>query len=575
MEELNKFESYWGLSIDNPHKIDNINDIYKLSLNVINVNEATPDQVIFEKYNDYIKNLIELTNNIKKDIKSDIQVEIRVNRLLQISYYAQKFHQSLRFMKQAMDLNTDYRDANDASLFRFNPIDVESNTSYQNFLLFVLEHFYENKYARYLEDVYAPLYTKDGYNTCAWKRIDTIQDVLYKLVQKETNYHQFLNVTKSGNTINAASDFLSKCCDSQFPQIIKNRHIFSFNNGIYIANEDKFVDYSSELNEHSSKYFDTNFEYKENWKEIKTPYLDSILKYQELDEETIKWVYIFIGRLIYNIDEKDGWQVIPFLQGQAGCGKSTILLNICKYMYDEEDVGVLSNNIQTTFGLSDIVDKLLFIAPEIKRDFKMEQGEFQSIVSGDKVTINIKFKKSRFENWDIPGILAGNEIPDFIDNSGSIQRRIVIIKFTKRVKESDLLLGRKLQQEIPNILQKCNKVYLEYAEKYGRKNVWTVMPKYFEKTQKELAATTNPLIHLLTCGKLEFSPDKYIPEKNFMYLFNDHCNDTNYKKIRFNKDFYTGPFSQFGIEVEKSKRKYNGRTMETTFFIGIDIKEEN
>ena len=36
----------------------------------------------------------------------------------------------------------------------------------------------------------------------------------------------------------------------------------------------------------------------------------------------------------------DGWQVIFFVQGQAGTGKSTYVINVCKQFYDEEDVGV-------------------------------------------------------------------------------------------------------------------------------------------------------------------------------------------------------------------------------------------
>ena len=260
-------------------------------------------------------------------------------------------------------------------------------------------------------------------------------------------------------------------------------------------------------------------------------------------------------RLIYEIDDKDGWQIVFFIQGQAGTGKSTYVLNVCKQFYEDEDVGIMSNNIQRQFGLSDLVDKMIYIAPEIKRDFSMEQGEFQSIVSGDKVTINIKFKQSRFETWKIPGVLAGNESPDFIDNSGSIQRRIVSIKFTEKVKEGDLMLGKKLRDELPNILQKCNKIYLEKSLKHGRSNIWTVLPKYFENTRDLLAQATNPLIHFLCSGKLEFGKDLYIPEKTFVQLFNTHCNDNNYSRHRFNPDFYMGPFYQKNITVQLASRK--------------------
>ena len=126
------------------------------------------------------------------------------------------------------------------------------------------------------------------------------------------------------------------------------------------------------------------------------------------------------------------------------------------------------------------------------------------------------------------------------------------------------------------IIKKCNKFYLDYALRFGRKNIWTVLPDYFSNTRAEIAQSTNALIHFLCSGKIEMNPDKYIPEKVFIQLFNQHCIDSNYKKCRFNQDFYTGPFSQYSIKVEKNvKKKYLGRMSQTTFYLGIDIKDEH
>ena len=63
---------------------------------------------------------------------------------------------------------------------------------------------------------------------------------------------------------------------------------------------------------------------------------------------------------------------------------------------------------------------------------------------------------------------------------------------------------------------------------------------------------------------------------DFVLNFNNHCSENNYKKQRFNPDFYIGPFTQYKIKVEKGvARKYRGRTIETTFLIGIDTKTES
>lgn len=582
MDLLIEFETKWGVSQENPHKIDSKDLLISFFYNQLNLGKNSSIYEVQEKFDKYIESLVSVYNDLKKNKDTcNFEIIVRINRILELVYYAKSFCISSTRIIDLMDLQNDYRDNCDANLFRFNPIDESKNNHYQNFLLFLLDSFYENNYARYNDDIYQMKFNDDLLPTYSWIRIDSITNVIYLMIKKEINYNQFLNATNQANSVRQAADFLSNCKDSQFTELKKDRHIFAFKNGLYFSKENKFMTYSNSKippNTVAAKYFNIDFhDFTDKSTDlIETPFFDSIFEHQNITDDILKWVYVFTGRLIYEIDEMDGWQVIFFVQGQAGTGKSTYVINVCKQFYDEEDVGVMSNNIQTKFGLSDLVDKLLYVAPEIKRDFSIEQGEFQSIVSGDKVTINIKCKSSRFENWKIPGVMAGNESPDFIDNSGSIQRRMASIKFNNKVHEGDLLLGKKLQNEMGNIIQKCNRYYLEYAEKYGRKNIWTVLPDYFANTRNEIAQSTNALIHFLSSGKMSFGVDKYIPEKIFIQLFNQHCMDNNYKKCRFNQDFYTGPFSQFNIKVEKlTKKKYFGKTMQSTFFNGLDIQEEN
>ena len=571
MEKLCNIEDQWGVSPDNPHKMTEHSKLLQLAYNTLGLNENQDMQYISSKFQEHIDDIIDIFNDIK-DNPCEFETTVRVNRLLELVYYCQNVCCSIARIKEVLDQNRDYRDNSDSSLFRFKPICYEDNSPYQNFILFALETMHKKRYARYNGDVYHVITTPDGYNSHAWKRVGTISDVLYSLIKKETNYDQFLNATATINCVRSCSEFLSNCYDSQFPQLNKDRHAFSFKNGVYIANEDRFISYDEEIPENlvCSKYFEYDFTYAENKEDIETPFFDSIFKFQKIDDEVLEWVYAFTGRLIYEIDELDGWQVIFFVQGQAGTGKSTYANSICKQLYDEEDVGVMSNNIQKKFGLSDIVDKLLYVAPEIKRDFSIEQGEFQSIISGDKVTINIKCKESRFENWVIPGVMAGNESPAFIDNAGSIQRRLVSLRFTQKVSKGDLNLAKKLKDEMPNIIQKCNRYYREIAMVNGRENIWSVLPQYFLNTQKELAKSTNPLISFLLSESVCLDENKYMPEKAFKDAFNDHCRLSNFGKCRFDADFYLGPFAQYNIKVVHNHDNKKG-----TFYVGVGLANLN
>ena len=128
-----------------------------------------------------------------------------------------------------------------------------------------------------------------------------------------------------------------------------------------------------------------------------------------------------------------------------------------------------------------------------------------------------------------------NEVPDFIDNSGSIQRRIITLKFDKRVKNSDTQLGVKLDKEMYTIIKKCNLAYHEAVKSYGQQNIWNNIPSYFKNTQSMLAQATNPLIEVEKSDK----SGSYIPEKVFIQKFNTHCNENNYTKHRFNRFLWT------------------------------------
>ena len=595
IQRLYEIENKWGINPENPHKVVNFSQLSKYILTNTSIKPNHGIDDIDNTFDTYISEITDIYNNLEKENQfNDFEIKIRINRLMEMIYYSRHMIVGYKRITEVMDLSKDYRDNSDTSLFKYSPITDDPHSSLQNLILYVLQYTHRNKLSRYNDSCYKQIY-HNGQNTYAWEHVSDIQSMIYTSAQKNVNFEQFLNMTKSGLNIRNATEFLTNCVDNQFPALKKDRHIFSFKNGIYFAkyieNDEvtqKFFTWdklheSNVKNICAAKFFKHNFEHIEveadDWKNIPTPTLDQILTYQEFDQDVIDIVYAMIGRLIYEINDMDGWQVIFFFQGQAGTGKSTITLNVCKNIYDEEDVGVVSNNIQKKFGLADIVDGLMYVAPEIKRDFSMEQGEFQSIISGDKVTINIKHQKSQFINWSKPGVMAGNETPDFVDNSGSIQRRIVTLKFDKKVKDGDLSLGKKLDTEMHAIIKKCNCAYQELAKKYGNVNLWTILPQYFTNTQNMIAQATNPLMHFLSNGKLEFKTGSYIPEKVFVHEFNNHCSDNNYSKARFNPDFYIGPFSQYGIKVVKNqKRRFpenTGKFYTGTFFENVSLVEEN
>ena len=471
-------------------------------------------------------------------------------------------------------------DNNDSSLK-----DDETNTPYQKLLLFLLHQAYNEGYRRYRDQCCVEIR-----NTRAWKPVKEIKDFVYDATQKEDNPEMWKNLTSRGGLVSDVVRHLSNCKDFQFPEIKKDRHTWSFENGLLVGKDwdpesqkyrIKFYPYNSkdfrELDPTlvSCKYFDLPFdpyEEVEDWYDIPTPHMQRVLDYQRFETDVCKWMYVFCGRLCFEVNELDGWQVIPFLKGIARSGKSTLITKVCKLFYECEDVATLSNNIEKKFGLQSIYRGFMFISPEIKGDLQLEQAEFQSLVSGEDVSVARKNETALSMQWKTPGILGGNEVPNWKDNSGSILRRLATWNFGRQVSEADPHLDQKLEQEIPAILCKCLRAYLDYAHKYADKDIWNVLPKYFKTVQSQIATVTNALQHFLCSEKFKFGPDLYMPQSLFIARFNEHCKQNNLGTHRFNQDFYAGPFSAKELEVRMDSKIYNGSAYSTQPFIfGLDF----
>ena len=321
-----------------------------------------------------------------------------------------------------------------------------------------------------------------------------------------------------------------------------------------------------------------NYEETDDWYLIPTPSFQSIFDYQDFSEDVSRWIYVFIGRLFFNLGELDNWQVALFLEGVAGSGKSTIT-KIVKKFYEVCDVGVLSNNIEKKFGLSSLKDKLLYLAPEIKGDLCLEQSEFQLLIEGGDMQLPEKYKESQYIEWKTPGLFAGNEPPNYTDNSGSISRRLVVAKFHKKVLDKDSDLDSKLLIELPRIIKKSACAYLSAINQFKGKDFWSSLPKYFRDTQQDMAQNTHALEHFISSGKVVLGEDQYCREALFVQAFNEHCKECHLERHKFTTDYYMGVFGNYSVSIKKNvKMKYPnslvGRNYTGTFILGIDLINE-
>ena len=487
-------------------------------------------------------------------------------------------------------------------MWRFVPEKPESEPNAgQRMRIFALNDLARQGFKRYREDIVHPVtvQTPSGAikTTCAWERVFSIHDYVKTLSGRRLfNPEMWMDLTNGPGMsgMKQLEEYLSNCDDPEVPEIVTDRTVFSFLNGVYLAKSEMFIDYEEAERffppnqypvacKHHRVFFDPAWSHIEDPMDIPTPAMDSIMITQEWSPNVMRWAYVFFGRLFYDVGEFDDWQIVPFLKGLAGTGKSAIL-NFIREIYEDSDVGIISNTIEKQFGLSAICGKFIAIADDIRKNLQLDQSEFQNSASGNGVSCAVKFQKPHLEKpFRTTQMWSGNEPPGFHDNSGSVGRRFATLLFSKVVQRPDGSLPGHLLEQIAAFICKANRCYKNMIRRYGTRGVWNVLPKEFSDQRSELTATTNALIGLLGSELVrkaktpEEAEKLYMPLDEMLKAVNMYATSRNLEKPQWGPDYYRGPIVQAGLEIgatiqKKSYPRHTSRRHRAIFVYGIDLE---
>lgn len=559
MEKFEELETMWKID----PSLNGFNDILSL-FNITQIEDLVP-QNVYDHYrktwNTYsrIREYIDITEG---PVVTQEQLD-RFNKFQGALFHSQS---CLTSFMRSCNVNGAFPVPETPDVvFWFSPCDFQGMKEVQILIIYLLGRLREMRLRRSGGYVFQQVFMGNR-PTHAWEEKCEIASMVRNLCDKETHWAMWKNSTIGGN-FDAAVKYLRDTCDPEFPDLNIKRRVWSFNDGIYDASDDSFVFYNDPIDEHlvSCKIITKDFSPvyfsgqprvspKLTYDELNTPKFDSIFAPQDWDSTMIKWMFVFIGRLFYEVNEMDSWQVIPFMKGVAGTGKSTVI-KVVQLMYNMKDIGVISNNIEKKFGLSTIFNKTLFVIPELKGDFAMDQADFQSMVTGEELSLAQKNKDPLTGQWTVPGIMAGNESAGWEDKSGSISRRIVVFDFPNKVPPEKLnpnLINEIRDKEIPTIIRKSTLAYHEALEKYRGGDIWSVLPPRICEEKKRLQYSTNPLYAFINSDNISLDPDEYTLESVFIHKLKAFATlKFPNSVITFTPDFYAYIFSDFGLSIRK------------------------
>lgn len=594
-ELLAKFEE-----LEQKWKTDPSPEGFPNVLNIFNIDSASdlvPSQVqeiylldwrIYCKIRKELENM-DIDSDSDNDEVNEEQNEVlmdRFSRFQENIFYARET--LLSFMRMTNCNSAFPMPSSPEILFWHSPLNMEDLQPTHIYTLYLLGSLFRLRLRRFEGLVFEQIFL-NGHATHAWKEKCDIKTMVRTLSAKETNFEMW-KIMVSG-IFDSVVKYLHDSLDIEFPDLKIKRRVWSFIDGVYDATDDSFRFYEQQTDDLlvSCKIFDKYFRSHyfngqplpgtplKTFEEILTPKFDSIFDPQNWDTIMVWWMFVFIGRLFYEVNEKDSWQVIPFLKGVAGTGKSTVIKVIQK-LYNPRDVGVIPNNIEKQFGLSNIFHKTIFIIPEMKGDFSLDVATFQSMVTGEGVSLAVKHEQPCVGRWVVPGIMAGNESPNWQDKSGSISRRVVVLDFPNKVppETSDPnLFANIVESEIPQIIRKSALAYNKAVENYGDADLWTALPPRICHEKKQLQFSTNPLFAFINSDRVDIDGDEYTLESLFISQLKIF---TTLKfpgvSITFTPDTYGLIFSDYGIEVQDTTKNWPRSTQNqqrNTYIVGCRV----
>jgi hypothetical protein len=420
--------------------------------------------------------------------------------------------------------------------------------------------------------VFSEVYAESGQRTYAWlpatnvggRDISSLTLLVGYICTKQHNPDIWLQWLTTN--VKAVCEKLDLSLEPEFMPLKTSRAWMSFADGLYSVMTDTFIRYEdaagfgvptdlATCSFHNMPFAPAMESHP--MLNNKTPLLDTILETQRLCGHTKFWVLAMLGKALYWNKVLETWQVATYFRGLAGTGKSSLVTLVSK-IYAAVNVAIVSNDTQKTFGLMNFTNNTyVWAASEVKTDFAMEQATFQSIVTGETVSIARKQLCALETEILAPGYLAGNSLPlTWTDNSGSIRRRVFLVAFRhqpERVHQD--MLESMITEELPFILRKLNYCYRYGVVLSDGQDLWQsgLLSILLMHENNDIFHTMNPLHGFMGIGEITYGATKWMPLTTFREMFLEYQRSTSCPKQQWTTDLYDAVFASKRLSVKKAR----------------------
>ena len=449
----------------------------------------------------------------------------------------------------------------------FTYLKTNELTSFQRFLLFTLNEASKRNFRKRWQEfpkvgetvcLYEQVFTPEGHPTHAWNKTSCIDHFVHTLIHPDTNFDQWNDYTRVRGMLSNIIAYVKISDDIRLPELKRQRDKFAFRNGIYDASKRNFFTYNHPLPSSvvCARYFSQDFDLSiltiENPMDIPTPPLDKIFDDQGLPTDAKFVIMALFGRHFHDLNKLEQWRVALFVLGLPGTGKSTLAEYLLK-LFDEEDIGIMSSDMEKQFGVSAFADAFVAVCSEVSERFQLTHTMLQSMIDGEWVSFARKYMKATKMKWAAHCLFFANVIPPhWNEYGGNLLRRFVCVMFTNMIINMVSDLEAQFREYLGNILHKLNLCYHHLVKEWGRESFWDEKrtPKYFYETKERLATMISPIqAFIQLSGWVETTSDfnHTVKQEDFLGALNMFCKSRGYNAKKWTSQLCLPTFKKFGI----------------------------
>lgn len=317
-----------------------------------------------------------------------------------------------------------------------------------------------------------------------------------------------------------------------------------FRNGIYDIKSGKMIENSPEIVVPNTIPHDFKVEaYSQTVEDSLNAWACGDKQIRSLLEEIIGYTFLRDTR----------FQISFILTGEKKNGKSTFLDTLVSLLGEQNVVSMDLKELDSNFKTNAIFGKLANIGDDISGKNIEDSSVFKKIVSGERLTVDVKFGDMMTFRPYSKLIFSTNNQPRIHDKTGAVGRRLIIIPFDATFDEADSGLRDKLKA--PEAIEYLIKLGIQGLERLIKNDQFSQSERA-NKAKDEYAKHNDSILGFVD----EFTLDQIFHEdvgtvyQNYKYYTNDTQIDPE-SKVMFGKRLC----KLFNLKTEP--RKMNGKSV--------------